>query len=770
MNDVPQNELLYRNLISRVQLRMLRSAAWAQPWHEKAVRYYKIWRKIKDAAYDPDEPNLFLGYAFSIVEQIHSKITEPILKMRPPCDVLPMRFGQGRQADNFKAVCRNWYAKPNMQEPFCRSKKEMCIVGTRFEIDEWQNKQLRGKMWGKAPKEIPLILPNGEVMVGPDGKPMTTTVMVDAEVERTIPVHYGFNTRYPSFFNVYPEPNRPTIGTGARTDCAWLIEDMGELAIADMIGESYVDPHDKKVKPLYDFDRLLHDAGRKAEERYKRIRLGESADDTPDNYGPLIVPVNRWSQNTDYGREDKDSVAPSEGSVDRQSSEDRDKIWVVREMQGDSLVTIANGAYIIQRVKCPWHVPEMPARVENYTQDPEFLYGLSVISPIEDEIYELNDIHNLAMSNWIRIINKMVAVSAGAIVSMDDFRPRAGGKIRIRGDVDVRTAIQSVDQDDPTLSMLHQESNVRGLIEFTSSQADMSPGTSGTKQTHKTYKGMVEIQNQLAVRFLTMQRQALINEARRMMSMERFFSQFQFEKTPFRIYRDDGSTALAEFNKDDIFTDGIGFEFAIELDLNFGDTAVTRQQNLFLFDRAVEYMRTIRQLGLRKAREIDLSVLFEQNLRDFGRVDTTRLFKLPTEEITPEDELGIVMQGGVAECAGDLQDHIETHLLQIGSPNLKRAIEAGKASPDTIRRLQLMVQQAMARLTTFVRDPQAAADQKRQRALMAPNVGMGMNGGAGRAGDVMPQTAEASVNGAALSTSMEPERESGAGDQGEQSG
>ena len=300
---------------------------------------------------------------------------------------------------------------------------------------------------------------------------------------------------------------------------------------------------------------------------------------------------------------------------------------------------------------------------------------------------------------------------------MQDFKPRAGGKIRVTGTGDVRNAVASIDQQDPTPSMLHQESNTKGMIEVISAHFDGSPGTMGTKQEHKTKGGLELIQSNMNTRFLTNQRHALVNEARRMQSMSEFFSQFHFEKMPFRIYHDDGTTALADFNKDDIFTEGRGFEFAIEIDPNFGDEQNERQQNLFLMDRGMEYEKYRMEVGDPSMRKLNVSKLFEKTLNHFGYRDTSRLFSLPNNSQSPENELTVLMQGGKVECSGDLQHHILTHILQLGAPNLKKAVEAGKAHPDTLKNLQFVIEQAGAKLKTFLQDPQAAASAKLNEAM-----------------------------------------------------
>jgi hypothetical protein len=646
VNQIPTDKAAHDKIVQRTQLRMLRSASWGDYQRRSWVRYYKRYRQIKDAVYDADEPNIALSYVFGLVEQINAKVSEPILRMQPPCEPIPKQMGDMKAAKNFESVARDWYAKPGMQEPFCRSKKEMTICGPRWEIDEWQNIERPGRIWGQVPKEVvvPQMDTRGQPLLGKDGKPVMakTVVLVPGEVRRQVKLHYGFHTRYPSVFNIYPEPDRRTIGEGLPTDCSWIIEDMGEMALEDLIREKYFDPHDGLTKPVYDIMPMLHQYGRRAEERYAKLMAGAPGID--DNYGPLIRPSKGWTYASDYGREDKETVYPTETTVDRGAYEDRDKVWVCRGYQGDELVTIFNGLWVAQRIVDPWHVPVMPARIESLTIDPEFIYGVGAIKPIEDELDELNDIHNLSMSQFIRMVNKLMVIAEGRIVTMNDFKPRAGGKVRVTGDGDVRAAAAEIPQESATNEMLALESDVKGFIEFASSNMDGSPGVRGTKQDHKTLGGLEIIQSNMSPRYTTIQRQGLINEARRMESMERFMSQFGFEKVDYALVNDDGSHAYAVFNKDDIATEGRGFRYAILIDPNYGDTNAQRQLAVGVFDKAVEYEKLRLEFKDPTMRRCDLSFLFEQVLKRTGYRDTSGIFTQADRQVSPDDELQTLMQ------------------------------------------------------------------------------------------------------------------------------
>lgn len=721
-SDIPTDEKLYQKLVSKVALRQLRSAAWSDARRQEWVRMYKIWRRIQDGIVSNDEYSIFLGYAFSVVEQINSKVTEPMLAMGVPFAVFPTQLGDGEKAENFSQICRDFYSKPNVQDSLRKSKKEMIITGNRWEVDEWLHIERKGRMWGEKDQEVESEGRDlkGGVIVRPDGTPMMMkrTVKVKAEVERTILQHYGFNTRYPSVFDMYPEPDRKTIDTGQRTDMSWLVEDQGELSLEEMAREKFVDSYGR-TQPRYDLGRLLKDAGKRAQERYDKILQGKEID---DSYGPLITPLNDTGFASDWGQQDKDSIYPTEGTVDRQSSEDRDKVRVKCHREAAEILVIAQGRYIIERKRDPWHVPGLKVRIENYTTDPEFIYGPGAIQPIEDEVYELNDIHSLSMSNFYRLINKMILIREDAIVSLDDFKSRAGGKIRIAEAAgDVRGVAMDMPQNNVVNEMLAAESNTRGMIEFESSNLDGSPGVMGTKQNHKTKGGMEIIQVNTQTRFITMQAQALINEARRGLSMQNFFDQFAFEKKSYRLVREDGTTAYAKFNKDDIFTEGREFQFAVEVDPTWGNNSAQRQEAQSLFEQGVSYEQLRVATKDPSMPRLVLSEMFKRLLQKHGQRDLSRIFVMPDNSVSPEDELQILMQGGIVQCKGDLRHHVETHILQASSPNLAKAIAAQKAHPDTAKNLMLLVEQDLAQLRDFVSNPQGAAEKK-LNSVRAPGV------------------------------------------------
>mgnify|MGYP001612784068 CR=1 FL=1 len=690
-NELPQTQAEKLQLVSTVEKRFIRSSSYTSPWREEWVRYYKIWRTMLDKQMDSDEPNSFLPYAYGIIEKLTSRTVEAIIKTRLP--VKPRHIGDVEKAEKFSNITRNYYDQSEYQDQYAASMKEMRITGSRWEIDDWANRWAKGKMWKKVPQKG--ILDKIQTMAGKviPGLQSEYEFQAETEVEIDVPLEVGFRTKFPSVFDVYPEPDKKRVD-----DMAWLIVDEGEVALDDLRKEFYVDSQGEK-RPVYD--------------------LTEIESEYPNHVPGAIAPVRKWQSGTDYGRLSRDAVAPTEGTVDKSSSSDMDRVWVCTMYEPNRIITILNGRYLVRLVKDPWHIPRIPARIERHVVDPQFLYGLSVLQPIEDQIYELNDIHNLSMSNWIRIINKMMAIHIDGVPFPDDFKPRAGGKIRVRADMDVRQAIMPIEQTDVTPSMVGMEANTKGSMEWASGVSDFSPGPRGVKQGHDTLGGLLEIEQQLSVTFTTWQRQSLGNRQKQMESMEHFFSQYAFEKRPYRVYRDSGATVLAEFNKDDIFTDGRGFDYIIEIDPTFGNDAVQRQQLMILFDLSLKYMAARAQMKDQTMEEVKINVLFRNILTKFGFTDPSNMFKLPNNAMSPDDELAVIMQGGTVRTVNgeDKINHVLSHINQLNDPNIQKAVESGKADPDTIRKLQLHLEETKASIVGILQDPELSAEIMKNREM-----------------------------------------------------
>jgi hypothetical protein len=266
--------------------------------------------------------------------------------------------------------------------------------------------------------------------------------------------------------------------------------------------------------------------------------------------------------------------------------------------------------------------------------------------------------------------------------------------------------------------MRQVEAELRSLIEKITGDLD-GGSAAGIANANKTAKGLGIVVNNLTPLYARFQRQARANECRRSMNMADFIEQFHFEKVSYRLVRPDGSTSFAEFDRSDLDTQGRGFSFGFSMDPNWGNPQQRLEMKNQVFKAGVDYMNIAKSIRGQNSRDVNIDLLFEDILQEIGYIDTSAIFRPSDGSMSPDEELERLAQGGtVAGCSGNLEDHITHHLLQLQSPQLKIAIEAKKAHPDTPKNLQLLIMQAMAKMKTFLANPQGAAQAKLSQAGM----------------------------------------------------
>lgn len=637
------------------------SSRYVQPWFEKFVRYFKMYRSIVDEVDDTDEPNTALSYAYGIVEDLVSKISEPILQMRPPCRVEPKRAKHALAAEKFAAVCSTYFHGSRYQLEFTESIREMVICGNAWEADGWSNVYEKGQRWEKVQKTKPM-----EGIKGFLGKilPIKAEVPYEAieEKDYEYPVRVGYNTRFPWIFDVFPEPGVKNV-----RDMHWLIEQEREVALDDLKKAMRTDPNTGALTPLFDLTML-------------------EANESKTSAG--FIQPSQPLTDSDYGAEALMALSGQDDYTSQNNQPDMSKVHLLWVWERDRVFVIANQKYVIGYQERFFHVPRIPYRLKVYTPGKEFLFGMGALEPVESELHQLSDIHELAMRNWIRIVNQMVAYDEDMVQHKDDWKPRAGGKIRVKTSAgrSVRDAFAAVNQQDVTGTMLGQESNIKGLIERGLSLADFSPGVEGTKPTHKTLGGLMEISRKIAQRTTTIRRMVLSNFQDQMWFMQKLYTQFQFDKAPFTVYGADGSTSLAEFDMWDIDTGGEDFNFIIEYDPSFGDDALMRNQMMALLDTSITFMKARQAFGGKEMEEVDLAEIMRRIFRAFGWSDTSGILRKPSETRSPEDELQMMLKGQpVAPQPGEnMGEHLIDHYIQKNSAALKKGIETGKIDPKVM--------------------------------------------------------------------------------------
>lgn len=656
--EILADDDLKAQLVSIGFRRFQASSLYMTNYHDKWLRLYKLYRNIVDTVEDPDEPNTGIVYAFSIVEDVVSRLVEPILQMKPPCRVAPRRAGQEGQAQRFSAMASSYFRTSRYQLDYTNSTRELAITGNAWERDVWWNDYVPGRRWAKVKRTIMTTIKGvyGQIM----GQAPTPYDSME-EIAHDYPEKVGYGCVFPSIWRVYPEPQVFNV-----RDMNWLCEEEPAAVITDLEKRMTVDPKTKQRVPFFDFTELKADyAGKQGEIRPEPMsRQRSTAED---------------ELKTDVGDQpERDRTLNYADDVDRVSL-----MWC---WEKNRVFVIAQGRFIVAYWEDVFQKPRIPYRLKCYTPQKDFLFGLGVLEPIENQINELSDIHRLSMRNWVRIINRMVAYDEAAIPFEDDFTPSALGRVRVRPSPgrSVADSVVPISHDDVTSSMLAQESNVKGIIERAISIADYSPGTEGTKQTHKTLGGLMEIQKSLAVRISTIQRMLLASFQDQMFFMEALTSQFLMEPMPFTMYGPDGSTVIQEFNLEDIATDGNGFDYIIEYDPSFGDDQVARSQAISLVQLSLQVYAQCKQLNIPMATLPDIEYLMRKVYEKFGWSDTSGVMKAPDGVMTPDDEIKMMISGQPVKPnpKENVFDHLAHHAAQ--EQLVQQAITAGKLQPKVM--------------------------------------------------------------------------------------
>lgn len=679
-------------------------ASFRQRW----VRYYKIWRSIKDVIddiEDSDEPNDFVPYAFGLIEDMTAKVCEPLYKMRPPCKPTPKRPQDAPAADRFGAYCRNYFQSAAYQSDYGRSCKEEFIIGVSWEMDTYSQRYAKGRRRMKVEKTAAaeeVTAPDGRQLAKLEGGVPTPYTTYETQ-EHQYPVKVGYNTVFPPAFHVHPEPN-----VKKHQDLHWLCHEEPTVALEDLKQEMETDPNDptKKV-PLYDFTELLKLYG--------------------ETHKPGEIQAQDPCDGDDYYKQVVEAVAGKlelgSGGGEAVTGDGVDRVHLIHVWEPTRVYTIAScikGQFVIRVKDNPFDRPGIPFRLRTYTPDPYLLYGMGAIEPIEDMVGSLNDIHNLSLANWIRIINKMIAIETGALENVEDLESRSGGYIRFKGlGGNVHNAIAAVEHTDVTPSMIAQASNVKGIIETASGRSDLAPGVLGTKQDHETATGVLEIQRNMAARSGMIMRQHLICYHEQMSAMESILSQFQFDPVNVKLYHDDGSSIIVEVTNDTLYTEGRGFDFDIEQDSAYGDDSLAVAQLGQILEMGLRIEEWRAKLGSQEDPRVNIIELYRRVLQRRGITDTSKILQAPGGSIDSGREFDIIMSGGKAEIheGDDHLKHALDHMIQERSPVLQQALAAGKIQPEVVRELQRHAQLHLKAAAAVLKDPLGAAQAKLGQAM-----------------------------------------------------
>ncbi|KKN22450.1 hypothetical protein LCGC14_0915000 [marine sediment metagenome] len=692
--QIPEDPKERQEIISKANRKLGYARRYFQRWHERWVRYYKIWRSLLEAVddiEDQDEPNSFIPYVFGMIEDMSSKITAPLLKMKPPARVKPRKPGQQPQAQNFSTMARNYFSSPDYQTGFIASMKECQITGTRWEYDVFDNNWREGVRWAKV--KVPKLLRS---LIELGGKLIPTAVTALVEdwklVKDRHPVSVGYKCRFPSTFHVHPQPGIKLEEFQSKAE--WAILEEVNVSIESLQSQTFQDPSTGEIKPVYDLELLLKE---EKGGNSKKVIVATTHVEGTDYYGEALAAIS-GNSSADHGFGDN-------------MDEGIDKIHLYHVFYKDGRVeSIGQGKYLVRVSQLP--LAQIPLRPTCYTIDPQFLHGIGMIEPIEDLVYELNDSHNLAMSNWLRIINRMLVVDMSKIDNKDDLQPKPGQVVRITGG-DARAAVASPTTPDITGSMLAMESNAKGIMERSAAAADFSEGVAGTKQSHDTLGGIQEIARNMDVRIGTVMGYQTSNYVKQMHVMEKYTSFYHFTPMPFEKFADDGSTMTVELSNDDIYTEGKGFYYVIEHDPSYGNDVVRRQQLFVYLESMYKYDEWVRAFGGPQDARPNIPNIMKMISTNFGFEDTSNVLIQKGGAMDPGKELEIFMAGGKVQPKPDegLMYHFMKHLADRNSQTFLEAVESGKIRPENVTAFDEHIAQTNEMILAVMKNPAAAAEQ-----------------------------------------------------------
>lgn len=702
---IPTDPKKREDLVNLAKKRYSISKDYFSPKHEIWVRCYKIYRALADAVDNEDEENLFIPYAYGMIEDIVARITEPLLQKMP---VKPQARSQrfSAAARNFLALVKTYRSTSRYQLEFTESNRQEVITGGAWEKDEWASEWIEGKEW--KPTVVTKVITAAVEFMG-KMIPMKMQVPYKKLVEavKLYPKSIGYRVRFPSIFLVWPEP-----GIKRVEDMHWLVEEEESVALDDLRRQTYKTP-EGDVRGVYDLSEIDND--------YKAHE--------PGSIRPMFDGTSPYHQQVSDILGSRNLQSTSRNSMQGRDISDMDKVHLLHVYEPGRIYTIANGRYLVRYLDKPFHRPRIPFRLRCYTPDPENLYGLGAIEPCEDLFLSLNDIHRLSMRSWVRMINGMVAYHNGAVPFPDDWKSRAGGRIRIDPGVspNIHNAIASIQQQDPTNSMLANESNMKGLLERITSIADLSPGVEGTKQYHETATGLLEIQNQLAKRFALMRRAQMANEVDQMGAIYDLCMQFMFEPLPVKQVNSDGHTLYPKFTRDDIWTDGEGFDFLIEEDPSFGDSVVQRNQLMVMLDLCMKYETFRMNAKDPETLKVKISEVMKRLVEAFGWTFNAELMVPADGVLSPAAELQMILDGIAVKPNPEenLLGHIVEHMAQMMSPKITEGAAAGQITPEMLATLKMHIEETANLAQAILQNPQGAAMQRAQEAARAA----GMVGG-----------------------------------------
>jgi len=684
INPLTLSEKERSKIVNTIKERFINSRDYYQDKFDTWVRCYKIYKAIADAVDKEEEINIFIPYAFGIIEDIVARTVDPLLDKLPIKAVAKNKLEQ-KNADNFMSLFQSYFQSSEQIEELIKNEKEKIIIGNAWEKDEWACEWVKAYKWEKT-KATKIM----ESIVNFAGKlvPIKNEVSYNKLVEQEYlyPKKVGYYTTYLSAFTIFPEPRVKNY-----RNLKWLIQFEEDVSVEDLKNMKYIDENGEQQ--IYYLDELLKDF------RNDIDSIRPSIDSPLLQYNEVRTLTNKLYSST----------------IDTTESKAKGKVHLKHMYEPNAIYTIANDKYLIKIVKDPFHIPHIPFRLKTYTPEPESLYGVGAIEPVEHLFYELNDIHRLSMRSWIRIVNGLVAYHKDAVPFPDDWKLEAGGKVRIDPGIspNIHQAISSIPLQDPTKNMVYQESNTKGFIERIISVSDLSPGVSGSKPYHKTATGLIEIQQSLARRFSIMRKLQLSNLVERLYTAYNLMEQFLFEPIKTRIRTKYGDTIYPDLTREDILCND-GIDFLIVNDPSFGNTTVQRNQLMVLLEVFLKYESFRLKSGDSSLLKVKITDLIKKIIESFGWQYGEEMMEQSNNTLSPEIEFEMIMNGQYTppNPLENITEHLAEHYIQLNSQTLSNNVERGRVPPEYIELLKKHISDTTNLLMQIIQNPDLIIQEK----------------------------------------------------------
>jgi hypothetical protein len=676
-------------LISIYNNRFTASSNYCQPQFEEFYRYYKMYMaqpdnvpdQTPDKTDESDDWNIILPYAFGLIQDFKSKLLEPLFSVNPACAIYPKNKDDEPKRDSFVTMCRDYFSGTKNQIEKTRSTDELCVTGNAYELDTWVESWIEVKRWGYGMADTVIngvsnLTGTAKIPLVQNIKSKLLSKMTERKIEKL-----GYECIFPSVFDVFPEPNCNNI-----EDMEYCIILQRKVSLKNLESMTYQDKDGQEQK-VYDFSELR-----------------------ADNPAGVIKPLLPFKDASNYG-EMVDVLFDGNPPEQKETgTDDIDSVTLAHIYEKNRLWTVANDKYVVRMVEDYLDKPRIPIRHLSLFLGKTF-WGVGIIEVIQNCLMQMNDIHNLALQMWFRMLNTPILMAQEAMLPETSLESRTKGFVKVKG---TNGPLSNVCMPipfgtNPIGDMLTTLSLTKGNIEQAIGVADFQPGEGGTKAYHKTARGILEIKQELANRIKTVRRILMSNIAAQCESMYHFYSQFLTQKAAFRQYSEDGKfSGLSEMDWEDIDTEGRGFVFVVEEDPAFGDEILQKQQIQELMPQAIQYNQYIQESGQTDKPMVDVSQLMKKQLKSIGFRDTSSIFSVGDGTIKPEAELQSMLKGEMPEPnpKDNHTEHIGKHIAAINSPAIIQGIQSNKVDPKILQMIQQHIEHHKTMVGAMLQNPQ----------------------------------------------------------------